>query len=78
MQGGNCMIHTHSGILAIEGDYSEVLADVMLIIDNFTSLTNEANEECGEETINNILCCCFEQFPETITDFTKLFVKATH
>ena len=77
MQGGNTMIRTQDGILEIKGDYSELLADMLLITTHFTMLT-ESMKDGNEDYINWMLKESFEKFPESITGFTKLFVQATH
>ena len=71
------MIHTEDGIIEISGEYSELLADMLLITKHFTMVT-DSMKETDEEYINYLLKISFEKFPETVTDFTKLFVKATH
>ena len=71
------MIHTEDGIIEISGEYSELLADMLLITKNFTMVT-DSMKETDEDYINYLLKMSFEKFPETVTDFTKLFVKATH
>lgn len=71
------MIHTEDGIIEISGEYSELLADMLLITKHFTMVT-DSMKETDEDYINYLLKMSFEKFPETVTDFTKLFVKATH
>ena len=71
------MIHTEDGIIEINGEYSDILADMLLITKHFTMLT-ESMKDGNEDYINYMLKESFERFPECITDFTKLFVKATH
>ena len=71
------MIHTEDGIIEISGEYSELLADMLLITKHFTMVT-DSMKETDEDYINYLLKMSFERFPETVTDFTKLFVEATH
>ena len=71
------MIHTNKGIIEIDGEYSELVVDMLLITKHFTMVT-ESMMDGDEEYINYMLKESFERFPEVITDFTKLFVKATH
>ena len=71
------MIHTEDGIIEISGEYSELLADMLLITKHFTMVT-DSMKETDEDYINYLLKMSFENFPETVTDFAKLFVKAAH
>ncbi len=71
------MIHTEDGIIEINGEYNEILADMLLITKHFTMVT-QSMMDGNEDYINYMLKESFERFPECITDFTKLFVKATH
>lgn len=76
MQGGNSMIHSEDGIIEISGEYSELLADMLLITKHFTMVT-ESMKDANEDYVKYMLKESFERFPETITDFTKLFVEDT-
>ena len=70
------MIYSKDGMLGIEGDFSEILADMFLIMEHFTEITTELKEE--NDNIDPMIRDAFETFPETVTEFTKIFVKATH
>lgn len=70
------MIYSKSGVVGFEGDYPTLLTDMLTIMDNFTRITNELEEEDGR--VKPMIKDAFETFPSTVTNFTKIFVKATH
>lgn len=56
----------------IEGEHGEVLTDILFILD----AVNRAVEE--NDIDNKDLYAMFETSPDTVTTFTKNFVKAIH
>lgn len=56
----------------LEGKHGEVLTDILSILDAVNRAV-EANDIDNED-----LYAMFETSPDTVTTFTKNFVKATH
>lgn len=66
------MINTENGVVHMEGLTSELASDMLSIMQAFNLGVNE-----GVYT-DDVIFAMFESSPETITTFTKNFVKATH
>lgn len=70
------MIFSKAGAVEFVGDYPSILADLLLIMDEFTEMTNDLEEQ--DDRIEPMIKDAFETFPSTVINFTKIFVQATH